>query len=174
MPDSNGAVPQVGKKAAAICIFIITLLSFVTETQLAQVLATSHADVSAILTSIQYVQTSFGYRQPYFILCVFIARVLSSFSAKILYRSYIVHSAFVVIFPLHVLYLVAFKKKSARALLSGLSTAITVHMDPTQDLSRSTLSAPFPLRQFIHLSLMLATAYSLPALLWFASISLAS
>jgi hypothetical protein len=172
MSDSNAAVSPVGRKAAAICIFIITLLSFVTETQLAQVLATWYADASAILTFIQYVQTSFGYRQPYFILCVFIPRILRSFSTKIHCRSYIVHSAFVVIFPLHVLYLVAFKKKSTRALLSGLSTAITVHMDPNQ--SRSTLSAPFPLRQFIHLSLMLATAYSLPALLWFASISLAS
>ena len=45
--DSNAAAPRVGGKAA-ICIFVITLLSFVAETQLAQVFATSHADADPI------------------------------------------------------------------------------------------------------------------------------
>jgi len=85
-----------------------------------------------------------------------------------------VHSAFVIIFPLHILYLVIFKKESTRALVSGLSTAITIHISPTQEHSRANLSAPFPLRQFLGLGLGLTIAYALPGLLWFAAVSLSS
>jgi hypothetical protein len=77
--DSNVAHPQVGGKAA-VFLFIITLLSFVSETQLTQVLVTLRVDVSAYLTSRQYVQTSLGYRQPYFILYVFTTSLRSLLS----------------------------------------------------------------------------------------------
>lgn len=111
-------------------IFALTLIAFVIETQLTQ-----------------YVQTTLGYRQPFFIF-------------------YLVHSAFTIIFPIHLLYLITTTKYSATSILEGLRIAISSH------LSSSTLR--FPYAKFLRLILAMTLGVTVPALLWFAAVSLAS
>ncbi|KZP31368.1 hypothetical protein FIBSPDRAFT_1037809 [Athelia psychrophila] len=137
MSVNNGASTSSTKLShtAAISLFIVSMVSFVAETQLTQ-----------------YTQTSLGFRQPYLIF-------------------YVVHSSFAIIFPLHFLYLIVIEKHSPRGLIDGLRTAITAHMTSSQLPARSS---PFPTRPFIILSVILTVTYSLPALLWFISITLAS
>jgi hypothetical protein len=71
-------------------------------------------------------------------------------------------------FPVHLLYLLCVKLYTARALISGLSQAITRHLTPTRQ------SAPFPLGRFAVLIAAATVGITAPALLWFASVSLAS
>jgi hypothetical protein len=71
-------------------------------------------------------------------------------------------------FPAHLLYLLFVKQYTARALISGLSHAITRHLTPTRP------SAPFPLARFAVLIAAATAGITAPALLWFASVSLAS
>lgn len=99
----------------------------------------------------QYVQTNLHYRQPFFIF-------------------YLVHSSFAIIFPLHLLYLAVTTKYTTTALFRGLQLAITNHLSPTpRSGSRS-----FPTFKFCRLVMALTAGITLPGLLWFASISLAS
>ncbi|KAH9486952.1 hypothetical protein JR316_0001018 [Psilocybe cubensis] len=99
----------------------------------------------------QYVQTNLGYRQPFFIF-------------------YLVHSSFAIIFPLHLLYLRATTNHSTVSLLNGLAIAITNHL--TQD--QKTPGVKFPRAKFLRLILFLTLGITVPALLWFLSVSLAS
>ncbi|KAJ6621730.1 hypothetical protein B0H10DRAFT_2017232 [Mycena sp. CBHHK59/15] len=131
----NVTPPNVGANWS-FAIFACTLVAFVAESQLTQ-----------------YLQTTLGYRQPFFIF-------------------YLVHSSFAVIFPFHLLYLTATTKYSAAALCNGLMIALTNHLAPRQD-SRST-PASFPRFQFLRLIFALTVGITYPALLWFAAISLAS
>ena len=71
-------------------------------------------------------------------------------------------------FPIHMLYLLVTNQYTARALISGLSRAITQHLNPTHP------SGPFPRRRFAQLILAATAGITTPALLWFASVSLAS
>ncbi|KAF8350087.1 hypothetical protein F5887DRAFT_943715 [Amanita rubescens] len=128
--DSYHAPPLGG--TLAVVIFALTLIAFVVESQLTQ-----------------YVQTTLGYRQPFFIF-------------------YLVHSSFTVIFPLHILYLTSRSGYTRSALLKGLSLAITEH------LSSSETSTSFPYYSFARVSLLLFFGLTCPALLWFAAVSLAS
>ncbi|KIL70856.1 hypothetical protein M378DRAFT_183429 [Amanita muscaria Koide BX008] len=114
----------------AVLLFIATLLAFVTESQFTQ-----------------YVQTTLGYRQPFFIF-------------------YIVHSSFSLIFPLHLLFLRITSGHKISSLLKGLSLAIKDHL--------ASSDTAFPLSSLIRLSLLLFVGLTCPALLWFASVSLAS
>ncbi|KAJ3506897.1 hypothetical protein NLJ89_g6610 [Agrocybe chaxingu] len=132
-PESLAA-PHVGGKLATI-IFVFTLLGFVIETQLTQ-----------------YVQTSLGYRQSFFLF-------------------YIVHSSFAIIFPLHLLYLIATTNHSAVSLLKGLAIAISNHLVTSQ---KSNDAFKFPTAKFFRLSLALMVGVTCPGLLWFAAIPLAS
>lgn len=118
----------------AIGLFILTLIAFVTETELTQ-----------------YVQSNLGYRQPFFLF-------------------YLVHSSFAIIFPLHLLYLLATTKYTTISLLKGLRIAITDHLLPDQ---RST-KIGFPYYKFFRLTICLTIGITIPALLWFAAVSLAS
>ncbi|KAJ7225533.1 hypothetical protein GGX14DRAFT_420982 [Mycena pura] len=118
-------------------IFAFTLVSFVTESQLTQ-----------------YLQTTLGYRQPFFIF-------------------YLVHSSFAIIFPLHLLYLAATTKYSAIALCNGLTIALTDHLTPRHQISRAT-PLRFPTWRFLWLVFALTVGITYPALLWFCAISLAS
>ncbi|KAF8168120.1 hypothetical protein B0H34DRAFT_684272 [Crassisporium funariophilum] len=97
----------------------------------------------------QYVQTNLGYRQPFFLF-------------------YCVHSSFTIIFPLHLLYLLATTHHTAVSLFKGLTIALTNQLDPSQQ------STHFPKRKFLRLTLALTVGITCPALLWFAAISLAS
>ncbi|KAF8807385.1 hypothetical protein BYT27DRAFT_7189476 [Phlegmacium glaucopus] len=99
----------------------------------------------------QYVQTNLGYRQPFFLF-------------------YLVHSSFTITFPLHLLYLLATKKCTVTSLLKGLRIAIANHLLPDQSLT----TVRFPYYKFFRLTIVLTIGITIPALLWFAAISLAS
>ncbi|KAF8974052.1 hypothetical protein BDZ97DRAFT_1778191 [Flammula alnicola] len=99
----------------------------------------------------QYVQTNLGYRQPFFLF-------------------YLVHSSFAIIFPLHLLYLLATTNYTAVSLLKGLAFAISNHLEPGQ----KSRGFQFPRAKFIRLVLGLTVGITCPALLWFLAISLAS
>ncbi|KAF8640613.1 hypothetical protein AX17_000274 [Amanita inopinata Kibby_2008] len=129
--DSDHA-PRLGGKLS-VGLFIFTLLAFVAETQLTQ-----------------YVQTTLGYRQPFFLF-------------------YIVHSSFWIIFPLHLLYLALTTDYTVSSLLKGISLAITDHLSP-----RESLDGPFPYYAFSRLVFFMFAGLTCPGLLWFASITLAS
>ncbi|RDB29309.1 hypothetical protein Hypma_015545 [Hypsizygus marmoreus] len=133
MPMRRVPTPHLGGKLA-VALFILALLAFVIESQLTQ-----------------YVQTTLGYRQPFFLF-------------------YLVHSSFSIIFPLHFLYLTSVTNYSASSLLNGLSIAIVNHLSPYE---RSG-STKFPLGRFAQLVLALSVGITCPSLLWFAAISLAS
>jgi len=82
----NARNAQLGGQIAVL-IFIVTLLAFVTETQFTQVLAIlppPPPSIYALLSSIQYVQTSLGFRQPYFLLYVFATKITVILSAELL------------------------------------------------------------------------------------------
>lgn len=81
--------------------------------------------------------------------------------------SYVVHSSFALIFPLHALYLVLFHGYSAASLRDILFWVITDHLAP-QDLTK------FPLVPFLRLASVCTLGITLPALLWYAAISLTS
>ncbi|GLB36132.1 hypothetical protein LshimejAT787_0304200 [Lyophyllum shimeji] len=127
------AAPHLGG-SLAIALFVATLLAFVLESQLTQ-----------------YVQTTLGYRQPFFLF-------------------YVVHSTFLIIFPLHFLYLTVFRNFSASSLRNGLSVAIADHLAPLEQSG----SIKSPRLLFLRLALGCTAGVTLPALLWFAAISLAS
>ncbi|CAK5280214.1 unnamed protein product [Mycena citricolor] len=99
----------------------------------------------------QYLQTNLGYRQPFFIF-------------------YLVHSTFAIIFPLHLLYLSLTTKHSAAEYINGLSVAITNHLRP----SRVSTTDRFPTATFLRLIFGLTVGITMPGLLWFQAISLAS
>ncbi|KAJ7487580.1 hypothetical protein B0H11DRAFT_2013972 [Mycena galericulata] len=128
--------PKVGTHWS-FAIFAATLIAFVTESQLTQ-----------------YLQTSLGYRQPFFIF-------------------YLVHSSFAIIFPAHLLYLTTTNKNySVASLCNGLTIALAQHLAPKQSSRAST--SEFPRSQFLRLVLALTVGITYPALLWFSAITLAS
>jgi len=99
----------------------------------------------------QYVQTNLGYRQPFFLF-------------------YLVHSSLTIIFPLHLLYLLATTEYTALSLFKGLWFAITNHLLP----DKSFTTVKFPYYKFFRLVIVLTVGITFPALLWFAAVSLAS
>ncbi|KAF8905564.1 hypothetical protein CPB84DRAFT_1771726 [Gymnopilus junonius] len=135
------------------------------NTRHSQVLPTPHVDgrlavglfVFTLLAFVaesqltQHVQTTLAYRQPFFLF-------------------YLVHSSFSLIFPLHLLYLLATTDYTTVSLLRGLSLAIANHLAPGQ---KST-SYRFPRAKFIRLILGCTLGITCPALLWFIAVSLAS
>ncbi|PFH54452.1 hypothetical protein AMATHDRAFT_33 [Amanita thiersii Skay4041] len=132
MPARQDAVRLGGK--LAIVLFIATLCAFVSESQLTQ-----------------YVQTTLGYRRPFFLF-------------------YIVHSSLSIIFPLHLFYLCATTEETASSYLKGLSLAITDRLSP----SKTTISTTFPYYAFARQLFFMFSGLTFPGLLWFAAISLAS
>ena len=68
----DGLHIHVGGKAAVV-LFALSLVGFVTESQLTQVSADDLAPCLLGLTVIQYVQTTLEYRQPYLILCALLS-----------------------------------------------------------------------------------------------------
>ena len=86
--------------------------------------------------------------------------------------SYLVHSSFTLIFPLHLLCLLATTKYTVISLFNGLRTAIINHLCTDQRFT--TVSLKFPYYKFFRLVFILTVGITIPALLWFAAISLAS
>ncbi|KAF9568408.1 hypothetical protein CPC08DRAFT_404065 [Agrocybe pediades] len=101
----------------------------------------------------QYVQTNLGYRQPFFLF-------------------YLVHSSFSMIFPLHLLYLLATTEYTTTSLMKGLSITIAHHLAPNQ--FSNAYRYQFPRTKFLRLVLYCTVGITCPGLLWFAAVSLAS
>ncbi|KAF9229261.1 hypothetical protein BS17DRAFT_771239 [Gyrodon lividus] len=118
----------------ALILFITVLLAFVVETQLTQ-----------------YLQTTLGYKQSYFIF-------------------YIVHSCFLLSFPIHLIYVLLRTKHAFRPLLSGLNFAISSQLTSWN----SEGSGSFPLAKLLIIVMAITAFYNIPALLWFVAVPLAS
>ncbi|TFK77118.1 hypothetical protein BDN72DRAFT_807572 [Pluteus cervinus] len=131
MASEHSLLDRLGGKMAT-AVFVLTLLAFVVETELTQ-----------------YVQTTLGYRQPYFLF-------------------YIVHSSFWIILPLHLIYLTYTTNYSTGALLKGVIRSLSDHLSSGSD------GISFPLRRFSVLVFILTLGITVPALLWFIAVSLAS
>ncbi|KIK70960.1 hypothetical protein GYMLUDRAFT_33049 [Collybiopsis luxurians FD-317 M1] len=118
------------KNSKAILVFIITLLAFVTESQLTQ-----------------FVQTTYGYRKPYFIF-------------------WIVHSSFIISLPLHLLCLSITTDHSLSSLWNGLLSAVSLHLNGDVN--------SFPTSKCLALASKLTLAVTWPALLWFFALEMSS
>lgn len=80
------------------------------------------------------------------------------------------HSSFSIIFPLHVTYLSLTTGRPIKDYMSGLSLAIKRHItgNPTENED-----VKFPWPKFATMLGLLTVGITLPALLWFCSVSLA-
>lgn len=85
-------------------------------------------------------------------------------------RSYVSHSSFLTIFPLHVTYLSLTTGRPIRDYMSGLSLAIKRHIAENPAESDD---AKFPWPRFATMLVLMTIGVTLPALLWFYSVSLA-
>ena len=85
-------------------------------------------------------------------------------------HSYIVHSSFFIIFPLHVVYLSHTTGRPIKDYMSGLSLAIKRHIsgNPTEPED-----AKFPWQRFVTMLVLMTVGFTLPAILWFCAVSLA-
>ncbi|KAH8100693.1 hypothetical protein BXZ70DRAFT_938346 [Cristinia sonorae] len=97
----------------------------------------------------QYVQTSLAFRQPYLIF-------------------YIVHSFFVIMFPLHFLILILTGKYSPRAVWNGLIYALRTHISSPGERHPQ---APFPTRKLLRLVFLLTCGMTVPGLCWFIAVT---
>ncbi|KAG2044874.1 hypothetical protein BDR03DRAFT_937424 [Suillus americanus] len=97
----------------------------------------------------QYVQTTLGYQHSFFLF-------------------YVVHSSFVLSFPLHLGYLLLTTHHSPRTLICGLTSIITAQL--TSRDPRIIHTSQFPLSRFLVVILMMTAVYSIPALLWFIAV----
>jgi hypothetical protein len=77
-----------------------------------------------------------------------------------------VHSSFMIIFPLHLLYLITMAGHNLSGLLSGLCIALAFH------LTNSPTTPTFPWRRFVYLLTFMLIGVTLPGLLWFAAITM--
>ncbi|KAH0838285.1 dihydrofolate reductase-like domain-containing protein [Lanmaoa asiatica] len=125
-------------RTAAFVLFVAVLLAFVAETQ-----------------TTQYLQTTLGYRQPYFIF-------------------YIVHSCFLLSFPIHLIYVLFQTKHGLRPLLTGLNFALTKQVTAWNSGRSSFSIGRLSMAKLVVPIICITAFYNLPALLWFIAISLAS
>ncbi|GAW03599.1 duf6 domain [Lentinula edodes] len=103
----------------------------------------------------QYIQTTLNYRHPFLLF-------------------WIVHSSFVISLPCHLLYLILATPHSFSALWKGLVLANTQHLNGPEHCSSISSQTKFPVNKFTYLMLTLTAAITMPALLWFAAIEMAS
>jgi hypothetical protein len=72
------------------------------------------------------------------------------------------------VFPLHLLYLIGTSKYNIRSLLDGLRISLVMQLSPT-----TPNIGPFPSKQFVYLMIFMLIGVTLPGLLWFAAVPLA-
>ncbi|KAH9944348.1 uncharacterized protein BXZ73DRAFT_39969 [Epithele typhae] len=101
----------------------------------------------------QYVQTSLGFRHPYLIF-------------------YIVHSSFLLMFPLHALYLYATSQHTFEALRDSILDALLQHFSPKAEGITQGPSI-FPTWRITRLVIFLTIGMSVPSLLWFVAVTMA-
>ncbi|KAF8707691.1 hypothetical protein RHS03_03793, partial [Rhizoctonia solani] len=99
----------------------------------------------------QYVQSSLQFRQPYLLF-------------------YIAHSSFAVVLPAHLLYLKYSTGNSPSSYLSSLWSIMQIHILAPY----STPGSKFPWTRYVVFISLLTIGITCPALMWYASVSLAS
>jgi hypothetical protein len=172
------SLPRLGGNSTLV-LFVVTLIAFVVESQLAQVrVLFPHVDFS--ISHFSYVHSM--YKARFAIdsrtsscassTSVFLSLPVETPSHIFVLRSYIVHSSFAFTFPAHLLYLVLTSSASLESLLAGLSLAVKIHFAPSDQSHLVTLRSPFPHARFLRLVAFLAFGVTLPSVLWFASVSL--
>jgi hypothetical protein len=165
------SLPRLGGNFA-VFLFVLTLIAFVAESQLTQVRALFHSIDSCISPPDPYsmckVPFTFDNR---FSFCASLTNKPITLS-PIFARSYIVHSSLVFAFPVHLLFLVLTTSASLESLLTGLSLALKIQFAPSDQNHLVTLRSPFPYSRFLRLTAFLTLGATLPALLWFISVSL--
>ena len=168
---SNSLSTQHVGGGLAVALFVFTLIAFVVESQLTQVspARNCHHLVRYIYLIASIVCSDDARLSTAILYLVSFVRPLNKISTETA-RSYLVHSAFAIIFPLHILYLLVTTDYTAAALLKGLSIAITNHLSPGHKSTGSKL----PRAKFLRLVLGLTIGITYPALLWFSAVSLAS
>ncbi|KAG6336675.1 hypothetical protein ID866_2422 [Astraeus odoratus] len=132
----SSTAPRLGGKSAFV-LFVVVLLAFVVETQLTQ-----------------YLQTTLGYKQSYFIF-------------------YLVHSCFSFSLPIHLVYLLSTTEYELRPLLSGLRFAVMRQLSATPEHHESIHNRKKFIVKNTFLIGAIAIFYNLPGLLWFAAVPLA-
>lgn len=103
----------------------------------------------------QFLQTTLEYRQSYFIF-------------------YTVHSCFLLSLPIHLIYLLCTTKNGLRPLLRGLRFAIVRQLTTGSEEYADTRHRALPFARTAFLVVLLTIFSSLPGLLWFAAVPLAS
>lgn len=91
--------------------------------------------------------------------------LLTAFSAK----SYIAHSSLSITLPLHLLYLKYTTRQSTASHIKRAIATLRHHLTPA-----STQSRAFPTRRLIILLLCLTVGITMPAVLWYIAVLLAS
>lgn len=84
-------------------------------------------------------------------------------------HSYVAHSSFALVFPLHLLYLVASSDKSAHFYLSQLSHTLASHFSQRREEQPS-----FPYTRLLYVVLLMLLGLTGPGLLWYCSVSMSS
>lgn len=103
----------------------------------------------------QFLQTTLEYRQSFFIF-------------------YTVHSCFLLSLPIHLIYLLCTTKNGLRPLLRGLRFAIVRQLTTGSEEYADTRHRALPFARTAFLVVLLTIFSSLPGLLWFAAVPLAS
>jgi len=103
----------------------------------------------------QYVQSNLNFRQPYLLF-------------------YAAHSSLIFIFPVHLLYLHASSTRPVSAYCRGLSAAVKQHLSRGTALVSLPNERPFPTARLISIISWCTLGITVPGLLWFAAITLAS
>ncbi|KAI9572985.1 hypothetical protein HD554DRAFT_2202791 [Boletus coccyginus] len=137
MERMHETTPIPTSRTAAFALFVAVLLAFVVETQ-----------------TTQYLQTTLGYQQPYFIF-------------------YIVHSCFLLSFPIHLIYVLLKTKYRLRPLLTGLIFALTAQIN-TWNSTHSSSIGSLSMAKLVVPIICITAFYNLPGLLWFIAVPLAS
>lgn len=169
--------PLTGGKTA-IVLFILTLIAFVLESQLTQVRVPSCSIVSSRSLSLhkKKVCTKHASLSPAILHIVRLFKITCSLLNTpltcLFSRSYLVHSSLIIIFPLHLSYLVLATSASLESLLAGLSLAIKIHFAPADKSRLAVIQSAFPYGRLLRLMAFLTIGVTLPALLWFISVPL--
>ncbi|KAF8140280.1 hypothetical protein EV363DRAFT_1426700 [Boletus edulis] len=87
--------------------------------------------------------------------------------------AYIVHSCFLLSFPIHLIYVLLKTKHGLRPLLTGLNFALTTQMTAWRT-GRSSSTGSLSVAKSIVPIVCITAFYNLPGLLWFIAVSLAS
>ncbi|KAF8445919.1 hypothetical protein L210DRAFT_3619713 [Boletus edulis BED1] len=87
--------------------------------------------------------------------------------------AYIVHSCFLLSFPIHLIYVLLKTKHGLRPLLTGLNFALTTQMTAWRT-GRSSSTGSLSVAKSVVPIVCITAFYNLPGLLWFIAVSLAS